>query len=506
MCSGKNGLRHQHGTKAQAMWIPSRKRRGRMARICSAVTIAVALGVAELAWAPASMAASSGLVAAYAFDEGSGTTVTDASGNGNNGTITNATWVTTGKYGDALKFNGTSSLVTIPDAASLHLSTGMTLEAWVNPSTVNSAWRDVIYKGNDNFYLEATSTNASKPDAGMIAGGSYADAIGTAKLTASAWSFLTETYDGSTLRLYVNGTQVASTAHTGTIATSTNPLQIGGDSIYGQYFAGLIDNVRVYNVALTAAQIQTDQTTAVTSAPDTTPPTQPGTLTATAASPSEVDLSWGASTDNVGVTGYLIERCSGASCSNFAQIATTTGTGTTYKDTSVSANTSYSYRVRATDAAGNLSTYSNTASATTPGPDTQPPTQPGTLTATAASPSEVDLSWGASTDNVGVTGYLIERCSGASCSNFAQIATTTGTGTTYKDTSVSANTSYSYRVRATDAAGNLSTYSNTASATTPAPDTQPPTQPGTLTATAASPSEVDLSWGASTDKSASPAT
>ena len=57
----------------------------------------------------------------------------------------------------------------------------MTLEAWVNPSSVTSAWRDVIYKGNDNYYLEATSTNASKPDAGMIAGGSYADAVGTSR-------------------------------------------------------------------------------------------------------------------------------------------------------------------------------------------------------------------------------------------------------------------------------------------------------------------------------------
>ena len=66
------------------------------------------------------------------------------------------------------------------------------------------------------------------------------------------------------MRLYVNGTQVASTAHTGSITTSTNPLQIGGDSLYGQYFAGLIDNVRVYNVALTAAQIQTDKTSPVT--------------------------------------------------------------------------------------------------------------------------------------------------------------------------------------------------------------------------------------------------
>ena len=101
------------------------------------------------------------LVAAYAFNEGTGTTVYDSSGNGNNGTITNATWTTAGKYGDALVFNGTNALVTIPDSASLHLTTGMTLEAWVNPSTVTSAWRDVIYKGNDNYWLEATSTRGS---------------------------------------------------------------------------------------------------------------------------------------------------------------------------------------------------------------------------------------------------------------------------------------------------------------------------------------------------------
>ena len=198
----------------------------------------------------------SGLVAAYAFDEGSGTTVADASGNGHNGTISNATWAATGKFGKALQFNGGNALVSVPNAAQLQLSTGMTLEAWVNPSAVNSSWRDVIYKGNDNYYLEATSTNASKPDAGMIAGGSYADAFGTSALAANTWSYLTETYDGSTLKLYVNGTQVASVAHTGAIASSTNPLQIGGDTIYGQYFAGLIDEVRVYNVALTAAQIQ----------------------------------------------------------------------------------------------------------------------------------------------------------------------------------------------------------------------------------------------------------
>ena len=189
-----------------------------------------------------------------------------------------------------------------------------------------------------------------------------------AALPANTWSYLTETYDGSTLRLYVNGTQVASTAHTGTIATSTNPLQIGGDSIYGQFFAGLIDEVRVYNRALTAAQIQADQTTSINPSgpPDTTPPSQPGTLTATAVSSGEVDLSWGASTDNVGVAGYQIERCQGAGCTQLHPDRRTAGTGTTYKDTSASASTSYSYRVRATDSAGNLGPYSNNATATTP--------------------------------------------------------------------------------------------------------------------------------------------
>ncbi len=301
-------------------------------------------------------AAPLGLVAAYGFDEGSGTTVTDASGNGNNGTVASGTWATSGKFGKAIQFNGTSTLVSIPDATSLHLTTGMTLEAWVNPSTVDSNWRDVIYKANDNYYLEATSSNASRPDAGLIAGGIYGDAYGTAALAANTWSFLAETYDGATLRLYVNGIQVAATAHTGAITTSTNPLQIGGDSLYGQYFKGLIDNVRIYNTALTAAQIQTDQGTSVNSVLSA-----PGTLTANAVSGTEVDLSWGAATG--GATSYLVERCAGAGCSNFAQIGTSPTT--TFNDTSVAANNSYSYRVRATDTAGDLGAYSNVATTTT---------------------------------------------------------------------------------------------------------------------------------------------
>src|SRR6185312_15663813 len=140
------------------------------------------------------------------------------------------------------------------------------------------------------------------------------------------------------------------------------------------------------------------------SAADTQAPTAPASLSATAISSTRVDLSWGASTDNVGVTGYRIERCQGAGCTNFAQIAAPTGTGTTYSDTTALASTSYSYRVRATDAAGNLGGYSPTATAVAPASaDTQAPSAPASLTATAINTGRIDLSWAASTDNVGVT-------------------------------------------------------------------------------------------------------
>ena len=188
-------------------------------------------------------------------------------------------------------------------------------------------------------------------------------------------------------------------------------------------------------------------------------------MTATAAGSTGVSLSWGAATDNVGVTGYQVERCQGAGCSIFVQVGTPTGT--TFADSGLTAGTSYSYRVRATDAAGNLGPYGNTASATTAqGGDGQLPSAPGTLTATAAGSTGVSLSWGAATDNVGVTGYQVERCQGAGCSTFVQVGTPTGT--TFADSGLTAGTSYSYRVRATDAAGNLGPYGNTASATTQA--------------------------------------
>jgi hypothetical protein len=200
------------------------------------------------------------LIAAYGFNEGAGSTVSDASGTGNNGTAANASWTTAGKFGGALVFNGTSSRVTVNDSATLRLTSAMTLEAWVYPTNTNATWRDVIYKGDDNYYLEATS-----PQSGRVgAGGTFLSApMYGPTLPANTWTHLALTYDRVTLRLYVNGTQVTSVAASAPLATSANPLQIGGDNLYGQFFAGRIDEVRIYDGALSASQIAADMSAPV---------------------------------------------------------------------------------------------------------------------------------------------------------------------------------------------------------------------------------------------------
>ncbi len=243
----------------------------------------------------------------------------------------------------------------------------MTLEAWVNPATISGSWRDVIYKGNDNYYLMGTTDRTGGVPA---AGGSFgtansnANAYATSLLPLNTWTFLAATYDGAALRFYVNGTLAATQAQTGAITTSTNQLQIGSDSIWGQYFNGLIDQIRIYNTPLTAAALQTDMTTPIgpPGPNDTTPPSAPGTLTATAAGPGEIDLSWGAATDNNVVAAYRIDRCQGASCTDFSHLVQTGGPGTTFADTTnLAPGTTYRYQVRAVDGAGNLGPYSNPA-------------------------------------------------------------------------------------------------------------------------------------------------
>ncbi len=215
-------------------------------------------------------AGNTGLVAAYGFNEGSGSTVADASGNGNTGTVANATWTTAGKYGDALSFNGTNSWVTVADSAALHLTTGMTLEAWVYPTAING-WECVLLKEDtsDLTYALYGDNNGNdtggprRPVVSIKETGTTYWTPGSAQLALNTWAHLAATYDGSTLKMYVNGTLATSLAQSGSINVSSGVLRIGGDSLWGEYFNGLIDEVRVYNRALTQAQIQTDMNTPV---------------------------------------------------------------------------------------------------------------------------------------------------------------------------------------------------------------------------------------------------
>ena len=264
-----------------------------------------------------------------------------------------------GKFGSALSFNGTSARVTVSDSAALRLTTGMTLSAWVNPSTTAIAWREVIYKGSDTYYLEASSPfNGAWAAGGTV--GTNVTLYGPTALTNNAWSHLAATYDGAVLRLYINGVEAGQVLRSGALATSSFPMEIGGNGLNGQFFQGKIDEVRVYNVALTAAQIQVDMSTPLGAIGDTTAPSAPGTLSTAPAAGDQAALAWGAATDNVGVTGYLVERCGGAGCASFAQIGTTSGSATTYSDPGLAPG-QYQYRVRAQDAADNVGAYSNVA-------------------------------------------------------------------------------------------------------------------------------------------------
>src|SRR5919197_1558180 len=201
-----------------------------------------------------------GLVAAYSFNNVSGTSVADLSGNNNAGTTSGAVATDGGKYGGALSFDGVNDWITVNDSNSLDLTTGMTLMAWVNPTALAGSWRTVIFKeggaGSIDYSLYAAeSTN--KPVGQVYVDGEQ-NALGTTSLAPSTWTHLAVTYDGATLKLYVNGVVAGSKSVSGAITPTTGAPRIGGNNIWSEWFQGVIDEVRVYNRALTQAEIQSD--------------------------------------------------------------------------------------------------------------------------------------------------------------------------------------------------------------------------------------------------------
>jgi hypothetical protein len=200
----------------------------------------------------------SALVAHFTFDELDATQVTDMSGRGNHGVIAGAVRVD-GVSGGALQFDGVNDWVTIADAPSLDLVASFTLEAWVKPSAIGG-YRTVVLKEGTGFapYELYASSDTPVPAAFFTTTSGVRSVTGTTALVTNGWTHLAATYDGVNLRLYVNGSP-RSVARSGSLRTSNGPLRIGGNQVWGgEFFAGAIDEVRVYNRALSTAEISAD--------------------------------------------------------------------------------------------------------------------------------------------------------------------------------------------------------------------------------------------------------
>ncbi|MVM39318.1 hypothetical protein GO730_20040 [Spirosoma sp. HMF3257] len=209
------------------------------------------------------------------------------------------------------------------------------------------------------------------------------------------------------------------------------------------------------------------------------PPATPARLTATVVSFSQINLAWADLSGNE--SGFQLERSPNGTDS-WTKIADLSADATSYSDQGLSPQTHYYYRVRAINAAG-PSGYSNTADATTP---VGPPAAPQSLVATAASTTQINLTW---TSVATATNILIEQSPNGTDS-WTQIASVAGDATTYGNAGLTQNTRYYYRIRATNASG-PGPYSNVATAITP---DAPPIAPARLTATVISATQIDLAW------------
>ena len=144
----------------------------------------------------------------------------------------------------ALQFNGTTAHVRVPDTASLRIPTNLTIEAWIKPTSVSS-YRAIAGKNNYEIGVEPT-TGGFKAAFYTAVGGSWRGAV-SGQLGLNQWYHIAGTYDGTTMRLFVNGSQVATKAATGNIDTLAKPFYIGTVEVAGDFFAGAIDEVRVSN-------------------------------------------------------------------------------------------------------------------------------------------------------------------------------------------------------------------------------------------------------------------
>jgi methionine-rich copper-binding protein CopC len=281
----------------------------------------------------------------------------------------------------------------------------MTLEAWVKPNSLNNASAVIMKErpGDLAYALYAANSGLEPPASYIDVSGTDYEAITNSNLPTGGWSFLTATYDGSTLRLYVNGSLQGSLGVVGSLATSSNALRIGGNSVWGEYFNGLIDGVRVYSRPLNLAEIHSDMSTPVGGSTETTSPTVSLSGPAPGATVSGATTLSAAASDATVVTGvqFLLNgRPIGAQV--------TKAPYTLVWDSRTVANGTYTLSAQAFNGAG-LSTTSSAVTVTVNNPvDTVPPTVKVTIPPGATSASGVTVLGAVAADNIGVTGVQFQ--------------------------------------------------------------------------------------------------
>jgi titin len=338
----------------------------------------------------------------------------------------------------AFNANGNSTYTTAVSVATLappppppNAPSGLTL-APVSPTQINLSW-------TDNSSDETSFIIERAPD---VAGGA-----------------------GTFAPIATVGANVTSYSSTGLTASTTYWYRVQASNANGS---------SAYSAAVSASTPQA-------------PPAAPTVLALAAVSSSQINLTW---TDNAtNETGFSIERApdNAGTPGTFAQIATVGANVASYNNTGLAASTTYWYRVRAFNGSGN-SGYTNAASAATLAPP--PPAAPGGLTLSAASPTQINLTWADNSSDE--TSFSIERAPDVAggAGTFAPIATVGANVTSYSNTGLTPNTTYWYRVQASNANGN-SAYSAAVSAATPQ---SLPTAPTALAAAGVSTSQINLTW------------
>jgi hypothetical protein len=196
-------------------------------------------------------------VGAWWLNEATGTTAADASGRSHTATLNGPSWGP-GRYGGAAMFDGINDSLSIADKADLSLNK-LTLMGWVKPTTLGSDWRTILLKeaGTRASYALYASSGDGKPTVEVAnpAGSGMVSVKCSSTIATGAWAHVAGTYDGSALRVYLNGVECGSKALTGTIPTSTGALKIGGNAVWGEWFNGAIDAPQLFNRALSASEI-----------------------------------------------------------------------------------------------------------------------------------------------------------------------------------------------------------------------------------------------------------